>query len=46
MLFLKMLKKFPFIINDTLLKDVGVLQPDKTVTYEVSTITRLAKRFP
>ena len=40
----KMLKKFPF--NDTLLKDLGVLQPDKTATYEVSTITRLAKRFP
>ena len=40
----KMRKKFPF--GDTLLKDLGVLQPDKTATYSVSTVIKLAKRFP
>ena len=40
----KMLKKFPF--DDTLLKDLGILQPNKTATYEVSTVVKLAKRFP
>ena len=40
----KMLKKFPF--DDTLLNDLGILQPNKTATYEVSTVVKLAKRFP
>jgi hypothetical protein len=40
----KMLKKFPF--GDSLLRDLGVLQPYKTSSYEVSTVLRLAKRFP
>ena len=40
----KMLNKFPF--GDTLLKDLGILQPDKTASYPVSTIISLAKRFP
>ncbi len=40
----KMLKKFPF--GDSLLKDFGVLQPDKTASYSVDTIVGLAKRFP
>ena len=39
----KMLKKFPF--GDTLLRDLGVLQPDKT-SYEVETMISLAERFP
>ena len=39
-----MLHRFPF--GDTLLKDLGVLQPDKTASYPVSTIIGLAKRFP
>ena len=39
-----MLKKFPF--GDTLLKDLEVLQHDKTATFSVSTVVKLAKRFP
>ena len=34
----KMLQKFPF--GDTLLKDLGVLQPDQTTSYSVDTIIR------
>ena len=40
----KMLKKFPF--GDSILKDLGVLQPDKVSSYSVSTVVGLAKRFP
>lgn len=40
----KMLKKFPF--GDTLLSDLGILQPEKASSYEVSTVLRLAKKFP
>ena len=37
----KMLQKFPFL--DTLIKDLGVLQPNKTSSYPVSTVLDLAK---
>lgn len=40
----KMLLKFPF--SDSLLKDLGVLQPEKTSSYSVNTALNLAKRFP
>jgi hypothetical protein len=40
----KMKKKFPF--NDTLLKDLGVMQPNLTMSVPVGTIVRLAQRFP
>ena len=40
----KMLKKFPF--GDSILKDLGVFQPDKVSSYSVSTVVGLAKRFP
>ena len=40
----KMLQKFPF--NDSLLKDLGVLQPEKTASYSVDTVLGLAKCFP
>ena len=40
----KMLLKFPF--GDSLLKDLGVLQPEKTSSYPVATVLNLAKRFP
>ena len=40
----KMFTKFPF--EDTIMKDLGIAQPHKTKTYTVSTIQRLAKRFP
>lgn len=40
----KMLKKFPF--GDTLLQDLGILQPNRTRSYDVSTVVGLAKRFP
>lgn len=40
----KMLSKFPF--GDSLLKNLGVLQPEKTASYDVDTILSLAKRFP
>ena len=39
-----MFKKFPF--SNTILKDLGIVQPAKTKSYTVSTIKRLAKRFP
>ena len=38
------LQKFP--IGDTILQDLGISQPTKTKSYSVSTIKRLAKRFP
>ena len=38
-----MLKKFPFW--DSILKDLGVLQPDKVSSYSVSTVVGMAKRF-
>ena len=41
---IKMFQKFPF--RDSLLKDLGVLQPNKTSSYPVSTVLDLAKRFP
>lgn len=40
----KMIKKFPF--DDTLMKDLEILQPEKTAVFPVSTIISLAKRFP
>ena len=40
----KMFKKFPF--GDTILKDLGIVQPNKTDSYTVDTVHRLAKRFP
>ena len=40
----KMLQKFPF--SDSLLKDLGVLQPEKTASYSIDTVLGLAKRFP
>lgn len=39
-----MIKKFPF--GDSILKDLGVLQPDKTSSYSATTLLNLAKRFP
>ena len=40
-----MLQKFPF--SDSHLKDLGVLQPEKTTaSYSVDTVLGLAKRFP
>ena len=40
----KFFKKFPF--GDTILQDLGIVQLTKTKSYNVSTIKRLAKRFP
>ncbi len=40
----KMFKKFPF--GDTILHDLGIVQPNKTHSYTVDTVHRLAKRFP
>ena len=40
----KMLSKFPF--GDSLLKNLGVLQPEKTAAYDVDTILSLAQCFP
>ena len=37
-------QKFPF--GDTVLKNLGVLEPEKTASYPVSTIIGLGKRFP
>lgn len=39
-----MLKKFPF--SDSLLKNLGILLPDKARSYDVSVVSSLAKRFP
>lgn len=39
-----MIKKFPF--EDSILKDLGILQPDKTSSYSATTLLNLAKRFP
>ena len=39
----KMLKKFPF--GDTVLQDLGIINPENTSTYEFSTVTKLVKRF-
>ena len=40
----KMLKKFPF--GDSLMKDLGILQPDRVNSYTVETVVKLGKRFP
>ncbi len=40
----KMLKKFPF--GDTILKDLGIINPDMVCTSNFTTIQTLAKRFP
>ena len=40
----KMIQKFPF--QDSLLKDLGILQPEKTSSYSVATVLTLANRFP
>ena len=37
----KMLKKFPF--GDTILKDLGIINPDKVTTYSFQTVKSLAK---
>ena len=42
----KMLKKFPFSFWDSILKDLGIINPDQVYTYEFSTVEGLAKRFP
>ena len=39
-----MLKKIPF--GDSILKDLGVLQPNKVSSCTVSTVVGLAKHFP
>ena len=39
-----MFKKIPF--GDTLLDDLGILQPEKAFSYQVATVLRLANRFP
>ena len=39
-----MQKKFPF--DDSLMKDLGILQPENTATFSVSTVLSLARRFP
>ena len=44
LLFRKFFKKFPF--GDTILQDLGIVQSTKTKSYTVSTIKKLAKRFP
>ena len=40
----KMLKKFPF--GDSILKELGIINPDQFCSYNFTTIERLAKRFP
>ena len=40
----KMILKFPF--QDSLLKDLRILQPEKTSLYSVATVLALANRFP
>lgn len=40
----KMLKKFPF--GDSLLHDLGILQPEKTSAYPATSVLQLAKKFP
>ena len=40
----KFFKNFPF--GDTILQDLGIVQPTKTKSCTVSTINRLAERFP
>ena len=39
-----MLKIFPF--GDSLLKDLGILQPNRVHLYTVETVVKLAKCFP
>lgn len=45
-----MTKKFPFnarsFSNVSLLKDLAILQPEKTSDHDVSIVIKLAKRFP
>ena len=38
------LKNFPF--GDSFLKDLGIINPQSTSTYEFSTVRTLTKRFP
>jgi len=40
----KMVKKFPF--GDSLLKDLEIINPESTCSYDFSTVRTLAKRFP
>ena len=40
----KMLEKFPH--GDTILKDLGIINPDKVTTSSFQTVKSLAKRFP
>ena len=40
----KMLKKFPF--GDSILKDLGIINPNDACIYTFSTVESLAKRFP
>ncbi len=39
-----MINKFPF--GDSILKDLGILNPNNTCTYSFDTIESLAKHFP
>ena len=40
----KMHQKFPFVYS--ILKDLGILQPEKTTSYSFDQVQRLAERFP
>ena len=40
----KMLKKFPF--GESMLKDLGIINPDNVCNYSFSTIESIASRFP
>ena len=40
----KMLNKFPF--GDTLMKNLGILNPDKAISFPSATVVELAERFP
>ena len=35
-----------FLFNDTLMKDLSVLNPEKAASFPISKIVDLAKRFP
>ena len=39
-----MLKKFPF--KDSILKDLGIINPEQVCPYTFNTVENLAKRFP
>lgn len=41
---IRKMQKFPF--GDSLMKDLAILQPDKTNEYPVAKVIYLANRFP